>query len=593
MDQDDTTRNTVAALAGDEPADPANELRFSVQSGSLAIQPGYGTVSVRDGTLGVSPSSELLIGNSMLRGYTIDDALTIRNGILTVPSSHEQLLAQSDILKSSIGVSAFTSPSGAFTAPPASGPVLAASSIYNHLSESAFEIKSGVFNLTPDSSALAISSSVPGSHSVIGLSTKDYTLGTSPAPSLSYLGSSPVSVDPAKSLSTIPGGVSAAMPAIGSPITGIVLNTNSPGGQFEIKQGVFTVTPAAASLGNNVLNVFSSENAFTIRDGALVVMPITEPRAMAGTLVNPLAESVITIRNGTLATDPTSALISGEHSFLTLNTRQGTLGIRNEALGLTAEYTRDPQLAFKTQSVLSSVEWAHVGDGIRADILDRARIQESFVGFSGSYAGLYIGTREAQPSISILPPSLATFPPIEYFHGASLLSQVTIHSGMSQLRAANIAPDKEMEAETHGALLALLDGIDVGLKTMLQGAILAMRSNNPDKVRHFSASLRELFTHVLHRLSPDNEIKKWSTNKDHFANGKPTRRARLLYICRQINQDSFEKFVDADIKALLEFLDLFQGGTHDVRPEYTNLQLRAMLVRMEDALRFLIEISRA
>jgi len=593
MSQDDTTRNTVIAPTGDEPVAPANELRFLVRNGSLAIELGYGTVSVRDGALAVSPSSELLIGNSMLRGHTIDDALTIRNGVLTAPSSHEQLLAQSGVLKSLTNVSAVTSPNDALAIPHASSPILAASSIYNRPLEGAFEIKSGVFNLTPDSSVLAVSSSLPGSQSVIGLSTKDYTLGTSPVPSLSYLGGSPVSVNPAKSLSTIPGGVSAAMPAIGSPITGSILNTYSPGGQFEIKRGVFTVTPAAASLGDNVLNAFPSENAFTIRDGAFVVTPITEPRAAAGTLVNPLAESVITIRNGTLATDPTSALISGEHSFLTLNAHQGTLGIRDDALKLTAEYTRNPQLAFKTQSVLSSVEWAHVGDGIRVDILDRARIQESFAEFSGSYVGLYVGTREAQPSISILPPSLATFPPIEYFHSASLLSQVTVHSGLNQRPAADIAPDKEMEAETHGALFAQLGGIDVGLKKMLQGAIQAMRSNNPDKVRHFSASLRELFTHVLHELSPDSEIKKWSTNKDHFANGKPTRRARLLYISRQINRDSFEKFVDADIKALLEFLDLFQGGTHDIRPEYTDLQLRAMLVRMEDALRFLIEISRA
>lgn len=96
---------------------------------------------------------------------------------------------------------------------------------------------------------------------------------------------------------------------------------------------------------------------------------------------------------------------------------------------------------------------------------------------------------------------------------------------------------------------------------------------------------------MLHRLSPDDAVKKWSTSNDDFHNSRPTRRARLKYICREINQASFEKFVEADIDALLELLSLFQGGTHELRPEYTDSQLKAMRVRMENALRFLIETS--
>lgn len=44
---------------------------------------------------------------------------------------------------------------------------------------------------------------------------------------------------------------------------------------------------------------------------------------------------------------------------------------------------------------------------------------------------------------------------------------------------------------------------------MWQGAKSALNStDNPDYARHCAVSLRELFTHVIHRLSPDDEIKK-------------------------------------------------------------------------------------
>jgi hypothetical protein len=44
----------------------------------------------------------------------------------------------------------------------------------------------------------------------------------------------------------------------------------------------------------------------------------------------------------------------------------------------------------------------------------------------------------------------------------------------------------------------------------------------------------ELFTHILHGLSPDAEVRKWSTEPAHYHNGRrPTRRAWLLYICRE------------------------------------------------------------
>jgi len=96
---------------------------------------------------------------------------------------------------------------------------------------------------------------------------------------------------------------------------------------------------------------------------------------------------------------------------------------------------------------------------------------------------------------------------------------------------------------------------------------------------------------VLHQLAPDNEIQGWSSSPEHYHEGKPTRKARLLFICRHINQMPLVKFVEKDIDAAIEFLNLFQRGTHAVDVQYTPAQLTALTVRMDSILRFILEVS--
>jgi len=51
------------------------------------------------------------------------------------------------------------------------------------------------------------------------------------------------------------------------------------------------------------------------------------------------------------------------------------------------------------------------------------------------------------------------------------------------------------------------------------------------------------------------------------------------------------RFVEKDISAILEFLDLIQGGTHAIVISYTSAQLAALKMRMDGSLRFLISVS--
>jgi len=54
--------------------------------------------------------------------------------------------------------------------------------------------------------------------------------------------------------------------------------------------------------------------------------------------------------------------------------------------------------------------------------------------------------------------------------------------------------------------------------------------------------------HVMHDLAPDKAIMQWTQNPVYFDKGKPTRKARLNYIYRNVTNEPFNKFVDKDVE---------------------------------------------
>ena len=123
-----------------------------------------------------------------------------------------------------------------------------------------------------------------------------------------------------------------------------------------------------------------------------------------------------------------------------------------------------------------------------------------------------------------------------------------------------------------------------------QGAIQAYYSENVDKIRHFATSIRELFTHVMHILAPDNEVLAWTNEPSFLHEGKPTRKGRLFYICRNVNNEAFVEFIKRDIEATVAFINIFQGGTHKIKPKFSDGQLIAFKSKAESTLKFLLEL---
>jgi hypothetical protein len=203
---------------------------------------------------------------------------------------------------------------------------------------------------------------------------------------------------------------------------------------------------------------------------------------------------------------------------------------------------------------------------------------------AATFSKLTRSYRDVIEAIPIIPqnfvPFIANYSPIEYSLELDVLESISVER------------DEEADVEPLPSVDDELASFDSRLLTLLNGARESLNSDNPEKARHVTTSVRELFTHMLHGLAPDAEIRKWSTEAGHYHDNRPTRRARLLYICRTLSCDPLTKFIQDDVRAALALMDSLNAGTHVVQSKLTQFQLQAIVYRMESLALFLLKVSR-
>lgn len=242
------------------------------------------------------------------------------------------------------------------------------------------------------------------------------------------------------------------------------------------------------------------------------------------------------------------------------------------------------------EQTLARIPWGDISLAARVPFDIGVDLRANFVDFSQSYNVLSESLRDSAQQFLAYEPRITRLPAIEFLNEATLFGSVIVENPK---RINEIRPEYrvELQTETEDALYIQLRALDANLIPLWEGTRHSIESDNPDKVRHATISMRELLTHVLHRLAPDESVRQWSNDPAFYVESRPTRKARLLYICRQVNNGPFSEFVSKDVGATIAFIDLFQRGTHQLVIPYTEAQVKALRVRMEGVLRFLLEIA--
>ena len=268
----------------------------------------------------------------------------------------------------------------------------------------------------------------------------------------------------------------------------------------------------------------------------------------------------------------------------------GLQSITEAQLGLQAYLGKVSSISILAEKSFAGIDLSNLGIKLGLDDQLRAVLQSNVGSLSQSYADLFKSLDLPHANMLAFHPTITSFPPIEYYNDATVTEALTSDSlDFSEEREA---AELDISAENLDALPQLLQTVQPDLVQMLDGARTALSSRNPDRVRHFAISLRELHTHVIKQLAPDAEVKAWTQEASHYdEKGRPTRTARLLYIARHVNHGPFSDFVDTDIRSTLSLLKLFQKGSHEISSDFTEAQLHAIHIRAECSLRFLLEVG--
>ena len=235
------------------------------------------------------------------------------------------------------------------------------------------------------------------------------------------------------------------------------------------------------------------------------------------------------------------------------------------------------------QSKLFELQRFPLGAAINAAASLQDSLSRNLDRFTANYRRL-VDFTDHQPIKEVLKPDIIQYPAHEVFREAELLEQITVPEDeqvvLEEYEVITIPEERTLEDR--------LGEINSDLLNLLQGARAALSADNPDRARHVTVSLRELIGRVLHQFAPKDKIKAWSTDHSYYdEEGKPTRRARLLYICREINSDPLSKFVDVDVKSVLTLIQVLNAETHVIPCRLTDRQLQALVGRTESCLQFL------
>lgn len=209
----------------------------------------------------------------------------------------------------------------------------------------------------------------------------------------------------------------------------------------------------------------------------------------------------------------------------------------------------------------------------------QSALLESLGGTISSYQNLMKDVLPVE-RFSVLPDAVRYYPTIE-MRNTSIITAQLVGEETYQPKEDIIAPD---QAE----LLNWLKNLDPSFSNMLLGAEQAIYSKNPDHLRHFASSHRELCTHILHLLAPNDQVKEWTKDPNHFdKEGKPTRKARLKYISRNHKNNTFVDFLIKDFENQMALLN---ADEHRESQEYTDQELNALHMRFLSMLGFLMQI---
>lgn len=174
---------------------------------------------------------------------------------------------------------------------------------------------------------------------------------------------------------------------------------------------------------------------------------------------------------------------------------------------------------------------------------------------------LLISVSAAQRAVGrqlTLPRATALLRVRDPFVGLGSISAVEAASSIVQTRDAS--PSKVVNR--YRIVHDFLDGVSPRLAERIEGARLRIEEGGPDAISQAAHSLQETLDWLLRILAPDDQVIPWSKAEYRIGldKGRPTRDARVRYICKQ--QDVDAAIAEDMAHSLVAMTSFFQQAKH-------------------------------
>ncbi len=183
-------------------------------------------------------------------------------------------------------------------------------------------------------------------------------------------------------------------------------------------------------------------------------------------------------------------------------------------------------------------------------------------------------------------------PEVERYYPSIEMRNLSIAANVTLARDDLVIIDEVITPEDD-ELTTWLGELDPAFSDMLQGAKQTIESNYADRCRQFASSHRELCTHLLHHLAPEDEVIEWGEarklldDQNYFNKERPTRKARLSFIARNRDNQPFVKFF---ISSFIAKMDLLNADEHKKQHDYGKKNLRILHESFLSTLGLLMQI---
>lgn len=243
-----------------------------------------------------------------------------------------------------------------------------------------------------------------------------------------------------------------------------------------------------------------------------------------------------------------------------------------------------------TELLFSKIDFGAIGRGFTLPNSTFLKLENSISGLVSTYNTL-VNSIHNFSDLTYLPASALPGATRELFVTGHTIGAILIPD-LTSREADECEIQLATEAEqTTSVCINLLRSIDPALVKPYIGARDALTSLSTDRVRHALSSLREFWNHLLRQLAPDNEVLSWVPKGDNelLHEGRPTRKARLLYICQSVNHEPLTEFMIQDTRAFGELFDLC-NDMHKLEPGLSDEQLRALVLKTDSWIVYLLQV---